>query len=317
MVNIANLGALLRAYRQHRQVTRMKTMRHTFSSRVLLLAALAAASAPRFAGAALKLDSYNPGKSGIFPVTSVLVSGHKEAVLVDAQFGRSQAEKVVEMIRASGKRLTTIYISHGDPDFYFGLDTIKSAYPDARIVATPSTIAHIKQTLEKKLAYWGPILGQDAPRQAFVPEPLTGDTLQLEGEVLKVRDLSGPQAARSYVWIPSLKAAIGGVVTFNNMHVWMADTQSEKSQLDWLASLDALAALQPETVLAGHYAEGSVHDISAVNFTRDYVKAFRAEAAKAQDAQALIKALKARYPGLEGDEVLKISAKVAKGEMKW
>jgi hypothetical protein len=35
-------------------------------------------------------------QKAIFPVTSVLVSGEKEAILVDAQFGKSQAEQVVE-----------------------------------------------------------------------------------------------------------------------------------------------------------------------------------------------------------------------------
>ncbi|BBN56948.1 hypothetical protein TRE132_50730 [Pseudomonas chlororaphis subsp. aurantiaca] len=81
---------------------------------------------------ALKLDVYNPGTAAIFPVTSVLVSGKKEAILVDAQFGKSQAEQLVEKIRASGKQLTTIYISHGDPDYYFGLDTITQAFPRPR-----------------------------------------------------------------------------------------------------------------------------------------------------------------------------------------
>ena len=71
----------------------------------------------------------------------------EEAILVDAQFGKSQAEKVVEKIRASGKKLTTIYISHGDPDYYFGLETIKAVFPDAKVVATPPTVDHIKETM--------------------------------------------------------------------------------------------------------------------------------------------------------------------------
>jgi len=84
---------------------------------------------------ALTLDVYNPGTSAIFPVSSVLVSGEKEAILVDAQFGKSQAEQLVEKIRASGKQLTTIYISHGDPDYYFGLDTLTQAFPKAKVLA--------------------------------------------------------------------------------------------------------------------------------------------------------------------------------------
>jgi glyoxylase-like metal-dependent hydrolase (beta-lactamase superfamily II) len=111
----------------------------------------------------LKLDVYNPVTAGIFPVSSVLVTGKKDAILIDAQFGKSQAEKVVEKIKASGKTLTTIYISHGDPDYYFGLDTIKTAFPNAKVLAAPQTVAHIKETVEGKKAYWDPILAADAP----------------------------------------------------------------------------------------------------------------------------------------------------------
>ena len=130
----------------------------------------------------LKLTVYNPGTEAIFPVSSVLVTGRKDAILVDAQFGLGQADKVVDAIRQSGKTLTTVYISHGDPDYYFGLDKIKAAFPDARIVATPQTVAHIKETMAGKLAFWGPKLGADAPKTLVVPEVLEGDTLTLEGQ---------------------------------------------------------------------------------------------------------------------------------------
>ena len=83
----------------------------------ILLATATLGFAAHAAASTLTLDVYNPGDKAIFPVTSVLVSGEKDAILVDAQFGKSQAEQVVEKIRASGKQLTTIYISHGDPDY--------------------------------------------------------------------------------------------------------------------------------------------------------------------------------------------------------
>ncbi|MGR6871542.1 hypothetical protein ACU6U9_04380 [Pseudomonas sp. HK3] len=54
------------------------------------------------------------------------------------------------MIEASGKTLATIYISHGDPDFYFGLDVFNAAFPDARIVATAVTVEKIKNLCRTK-----------------------------------------------------------------------------------------------------------------------------------------------------------------------
>ncbi|MBB5389956.1 MULTISPECIES: MBL fold metallo-hydrolase [unclassified Herbaspirillum] len=285
--------------------------------RALALAATGFIAAGAQAADALKLDVYNPGKQAIFPVSSVLVSGQREAILVDAQFGKREAQQVVEKIRASGKKLTTIYISHGDPDYYFGLDTIHAAYPDAKIVATPQTVAHIRETVEGKLAYWGPKLGDNAPAVTIVPEVLKGRSLTLEGRKLDIMGLDSPQPERSFVWIPSIKAVVGGVVVDGKMHVWIADTQSLKSRKDWLGTLNRIEKLKPKVVVPGHFSEGAPLDIESVRFTRDYLKAFDEEAAKAADSTALIAAMQQRYPELGDSASLELSAKVIKGEMKW
>jgi len=285
--------------------------------RLAATTALALGASWASAATPLKLTVYNPGTEAIFPVTSVLVSGEKEAILVDAQFGIGQADKVVEAIRQSGKKLSAVYISHGDPDYYFGLEKIKAAYPDARIVATPQTVAHIKESMAGKLAFWGPKLGADAPKTLVVPEVLEGDTLELEGKPLKIIGLTGPQPERSFVWIPSIRAVVGGVVLANNLHVWMADTQSAKSHADWLATLKAIDALKPKVVVPGHYLAGPSSALKASAFTAGYIRAFDAQTAKAKDSAELIAAMKKLYPDAGEVSSLELGAKVAKGEMKW
>ncbi|PJJ21196.1 Glyoxylase, beta-lactamase superfamily II [Janthinobacterium sp. OK676] len=283
-------------------------------SSVLVSTLFAAGAASAAASAPLTLEVFNPGEEAIFPVASVLVAGKHDAVLIDAQFSRAEAQKLVEKIRASGKKLTTVYISHSDPDFYFGLDVIKAAFPKAKIVATPETVAEIRRKADAKVAYWGPILKDNAPKSIVIPEALTGKRIALEGQSL---DIAGPTPARTYVWIPSIKAVVGGVVLFGNLHVWMADTQSAQSRQDWLKTLDGIAALNPVTVVPGHFKVGSPLTPDSISYTRDYVVTFEAETAKAANSAALIEAMKMRYPkaGLEG--ALETSAKVAKGEMKW
>ncbi|MGY2258696.1 MBL fold metallo-hydrolase [Pseudomonas sp. SDO55104_S430] len=283
----------------------------------ILLTAAALAFAAHASASTLTLDVYNPGEKAIFPVTSVLVSGDKDAILVDAQFGKSQAEQLVERIRASGKQLTTIYISHGDPDYYFGLDTLTAAFPKAKVLASQPTVDHIKHTVDGKLAFWGPKMGADVPTKTIVPEVLEGDSLMLEGQKLQVVGLEGKQPDRSFVWIPSIKAVLGGVVVAENIHVWMADTQTPQSHVDWLATLHSIETLKPTTVVPGHYLGNSARSLVAVQFTADYIKAFDEETAKAKDSAALIAAMKKRYPKLGEESSLELSAKVAKGEMKW
>ncbi|HEK0907193.1 TPA: MBL fold metallo-hydrolase [Pseudomonas putida] len=282
-----------------------------------LMLACVALTGQAMAADPLHLDVYNPGHDALFPVSSVIVSGEREAVLVDAQFGKAQAEQVAERLRASGKRLTTIYISHGDPDYYFGLDTLTQAFPDAKVVASAATVAHIRQTMDDKLAYWGPQMGADKPAKLVVPQVLAGDRLELEGQTLEVVGLDGPQPDRSFVWIPSIKAVVGGVVVSENIHVWMADTQSAQSHTDWLATLAHIEKLAPRTVIPGHYLGQSSRSLDAVRFTAGYIRTFDSETAKARDAAALIAAMSKRYPNLADESSLELGAKVAKGEMKW
>jgi len=283
----------------------------------ILLATATLGFAAHAAASTLTLDVYNPGAKAIFPVTSVLVSGEKDAILVDAQFGKSQAEQVVEKIRASGKRLTTIYISHGDPDYYFGLDTLTAAFPNAKVLASQPTVDHIKKTVDGKLAFWGPKMGADVPAKISVPDVLEGGSLMLEGQKLQVMGLDGKQPDRTFVWIPSIKAVVGGVVIAENIHVWMADTQTAQSHADWLATLHAIEALKPDIVVPGHYLGDSARSLAAVQFTAGYIKAFDEETAKVTNSAALIAAMKKRYPTLGEESSLELSAKVAMGEMKW
>ena len=265
----------------------------------------------------LVVEAFTPGANAIFSVASVLIQGKDEVMLIDAQFSAADARKLVESIRTSGKRLSTIYISHGDPDYYFGLATLKDAFPQARVLATPQTIEHIRQTWDSKIKVWGPQLGDNAPNRLVLPEALQGDTLMLEGQELKIVGLDGPTPDRSFVWIPSIRTVVGGIPVIGNEHVWMADTQSPQSHADWLATLERLTSLDPVVVIPGHFADGAPLDLRSVKFTADYIRAFDEETARSADSETLIAAMKRRYPGLPGEESLALSAKVAKGEMEW
>lgn len=280
-----------------------------------LIAALLGSSLSAHAASALKMDVYNPGEKSVFPVSSEIITGNKEAVLIDAQFQRNDAEKLVEMIKATGKKLTTVYISQSDPDYYFGLDVIHAAFPDAKIVATQATIDQINASKDGKVAFWGPQLKDNAPKSVVVPEPLKGTTFELEGHQFEVQ---GVDKERTFVWIPSLKAVVGGVlVNGNNMHVWTADTQTPKSRKQWVEALNEITGLNPHVVVPGHFLPGAPKTLESVEFTRQYLLTLEKELPKAKDSAALIAAMKKHYPQLKDDSSLQLSAKVLKGEMKW
>jgi glyoxylase-like metal-dependent hydrolase (beta-lactamase superfamily II) len=267
------------------------------------------------AASPLTMEVYNPGEKSVFPVSSEIVSGEKEVVLIDAQFQGNDAGQLIQKIKATGKTLTTVYISHSDPDFYFGLDKIKAAFPQAKIVATPETIAAINASKDGKLAYWGPILKENAPQSVVVPQPLQGNSFMVDGQKIEVK---GPTPDRTYVWIPALKAVVGGVpVAGNNIHLWVADTQTPQSRADWQQTLESIKALKPEVVVPGHFLPGAPQTLESVTFTQNYLTTLENALPKAKDSAQLIAAMKKQYPGLKDESSLELSAKVLKGEMNW
>lgn len=265
----------------------------------------------------LELKTYQAAQNS-FHVSSVLVCGKTDAILVDAQFTLSDAHRVVAEVLASGKRLTTIYVSHGDPDYYFGLEVLRAAFPEARIVATAATVEHIKETANKKLGVWGPRLDANGPKNVLLPNALpAGQPLELEGETLEIVGHGGASPDRTCVWVPSLSAVIGGVVVYGNLHPWTADAATAEKRRAWLGILDGLAARKPAVAMPGHAQAGAPLDASAIDFSRDYLRAFEEELPKANDGAQLITAMKARFPGAGLAIAIEIGAKVCKGEMAW
>lgn len=285
----------------------MNTVLRTLTLATTLLGGAALASP-------LTVTVYNPGDKAIFPVSSELVTGDKEAILIDAQFGVNDGKALVDLIKQSGKRLTTVYISGGDPDFYFGLEPIKAAFPDVKILASQHVVDHIKQTKDAKLAYWGPILAEQAPKTLIVPQVMTASHLTLDGEKIEIKEMNTPSA---YLWAPSIKTAFGGVPVYSGVHVWMADSQTKAARAQWMQALDGMLALKPERVIPGHFLGAEPKGTQAVTFTRDYVQRFEQALATAKHSDQLIDGLKKAFPSLPVDDGLSIGAKVNMGEMKW
>jgi glyoxylase-like metal-dependent hydrolase (beta-lactamase superfamily II) len=265
----------------------------------------------------LSVKVYNAGGNS-FNVNSTLVYGEKEAMVIDAGFTRADALRIAANVLDSGKQLTTIYVSQADPDYYFGVETLKEIFPQADVVSTPAVLEKLSAKLAGKVAFWGPKMGANAPRKPVVPRALVGNTLTLEGQTIEIRGTQGPLAHRPYAWIPSIKAIVGNIGVFGNMHVWTADTQTPALRAAWVAQLDEMAALQPELVIPGHMKAGSTLDASAIGFTKDYLLTFEKNLAANTTGAALIGAMKQSYPQVtDGAMSLDIGAKVNTGEMKW
>ena len=296
-----------------------------FTRRTIMKTTLAAGVAAVFApaglghaAAGLSWKHFPAGENGFFRAP-VLVSGATEAVLIDGGFTFPDGKALADAIKATGKKLTTIYVSQSDPDYYFGLKPIKQAFPDARVIAASETVAAIKASVDKKLAVWGPQLKENGPQtlaDVVIPEVFDDKTLTIDGETIEIVSAEG-LANRRYLFVPSLNAVFGGVMIFAGVHVWTADTPTKELRAAWIANLEKIAARKPAIVVAGHMTPQSPTDLSGVEHTKAYLIAFEEELAKAKDAAALKSAMESRFPGLGMGVALDIGSKVATGEMKW
>ena len=253
-----------------------------------------------------------------FNVNSALVTGEKEAIVIDAGFTRADALRIAANVLDSGKQLTTIYVSQADPDYYFGVEALKEVFPQADVVSSRAVLDKLAPKLAGKLAFWAPKMGANAPRKPVVPRALEGTVLKLEDQTIEIRGTQGLLAHRPYAWIPSIKAIVGNIGVFGNMHVWTADTQTVAERAAWVAQLDEMAALKPELVIPGHMRAGTKLDASSIAFTKDYLQAFEKALPAAKTSTELVNAMKLAYPQItDGVMSLDIGAKVNKGEMKW
>ncbi|WP_306619341.1 MBL fold metallo-hydrolase [Chryseobacterium ginsenosidimutans] len=264
----------------------------------------------------LKLQVYNASENA-FGVASVIVSGKTDAVLIDAQFTLADAEKVAQEIKNSGKKLTVIYVSHTDPDFYFGLEVFKKYFPEVTVYASPATVESIKATAQKKLDVWGGRLGKAITSNVVLPQVLKGNSIELEGHKLEIVGLE-EFPSKTFVWIPSIKAVVGGINVFGTtFNLWMADAQTPDARKNWITVLDKIAALNPEIVIPAHANSNSPFDISAVKHTKSYIQFYEEALKTNKTSDELIEAINTKYPALTFETALQIGAKVNTGEMKW
>jgi glyoxylase-like metal-dependent hydrolase (beta-lactamase superfamily II) len=280
-----------------------------------VIASLAIVASATAGAAGLTVQPYNPGTKAIFPVTSTLVYGDHEALLVDAQFEGRYARELVTRIRATGRELKYVFISHSDPDYYFGLDVIKAAFPKAKVLSTAQTAYLISASEEEKLAVWKDKLGDGAPAQLSVPQAMDGSGLVIDGEQVQVRQ-DPADSAHSYLWIPSTRTVLGGIPVSNGGHLWMADTRGVAEIDAWIKRIDDMKSLQPLAVVPGHAGALST-DPAQLDVVRDYLVDYRAAVGGHATAAAIVAAMKAKYPDLPGTQSLEMGAKVFTGEMPW
>jgi glyoxylase-like metal-dependent hydrolase (beta-lactamase superfamily II) len=235
-----------------------------------------------------------------FWTNSVIIEGAHEVMLVDAQLTKTNAGKVLQAIKATGKPLSIIYITHEHADHFLGLEVFKDAYPEVRILANSTVVDRINKVYQEKIDKWKGLLGADAASHVVAISKYDANFIRFEHSNVEIlKDLQGDTDANTMLWLPGQKTLIAGDVVFWDMHVYTAETDVS-ARKRWLKSLQRIRDLKPVAVIPGHSRVGAPVDAtSAVDFTERYLLIFEDELAKARTADDLVKAMTKQFPSAD------------------
>ena len=246
--------------------------------------------------------------------TSTLIWGEKDAVLVDTFTTVDQNDRLIEWVRAHGKNLTAVYLTHGHGDHAFGIGQLRAAFPDARMLATPGTLAelHIQAEPAFRDDFWGKLFPGQIPPIEF-PESLDSGVFELEGHELRAIE-AGPTdtAGTTSLWVPDLGLVVAGDVVYNGTYPYLAETTAD-IRLNWIAAIERLKALQPTFVVSGHKQPGTGDSPSDMDATLRYLRDVTETAETSSDALDFYEQMLVKQPNRANVGSLWGTAKLVKG----
>ncbi len=231
-------------------------------------------------------------------MASTLIYGRSDAVLVDAFMTVDQANDLADWVASRKKNLTTVYITHGHGDHWFGVGTLLERFPNARVVATANTVQvmHQNASPEALRTAWGAAFPGQIPQNLAMATDLYGNAIALEGQELIAVELGHTDTDHTTcLYVPSIGLVVAGDAAYNDVHLYLAESTAQKRQ-EWLSALDKIESLHPRAVVASHKRPEREDDPGIIEETRRYIGDFDRLADSTTTAQELYDKMLALHP---------------------
>jgi glyoxylase-like metal-dependent hydrolase (beta-lactamase superfamily II) len=230
-------------------------------------------------------------------MASTLIYGMRDAVLVDTFMTVKQANALADWVATKGKNLTTIYITHGHGDHWFGIGTLLERFPNARAVATPNVVKVMRQHASPDvLKIWKSAFPEQVPDRLVIAEELKGNVIDLEGHELVAVELGHTDTDfTTCLNVPSIGLVVAGDAAYNDVHLYLAESNPQ-TRREWTAALDKIESLNPRAVVATHKRPENDDNPRIIEETRQYIRDFDRLAGTTTTAQELYDKMLKLYP---------------------
>jgi glyoxylase-like metal-dependent hydrolase (beta-lactamase superfamily II) len=232
--------------------------------------------------------------------TSTLISGDRDAVLVDALLTTSEGQRLAAWVQNTGKQPRVIFVTHGHADHFFGAGPVLDAFPGAQLLACDQQVVDEArdQTAPKVMANWNSRFAGQISQSPAVPALTSSHESGLEGHPLLFHTIGGADGVlATIVHVPDTQTICSGDIVYNNIHMWLRNSTPDTRQT-WLASLDAVAALKASTIITGHKDPDAPDDNATrvLDQSRRYIEDFDQTVAKSSTPTGIIDVMLAKYP---------------------
>jgi glyoxylase-like metal-dependent hydrolase (beta-lactamase superfamily II) len=231
-------------------------------------------------------------------MASTLIYGERDAVLVDAFMTVKQANALADWVAGRGKNLTTIYITHGHGDHWFGVGTLLERFPNATAVATPEVVKVMRQNAspERLSKGWRAAFPGQIPDKLVIAGELKGNVFDLEGRELVAVELGHTDTDQTTcLSVPSVGLVVAGDAAYNDVHLYLAESNAQ-TRREWISALDKIESLNPRAVVASHKRPENDDKPRIIEETRQYIRDFDRLAEKTRTAQELYDKMLELYP---------------------
>ena len=208
------------------------------------------------------------------PITSTLIMGRRDAVLIDPALTATQAAEVGDWIAASGRRLRQIYITHGHGDHWFGAIPLLQRFPGVTVQTTAGTakIMAAQNDPEFRAEFWDRVFPGQLPAGELDVSIVDEQGFELEGVALVPVEVGQTDTdATTMLHVPDMGLLVAGDVVYNGVHLYLTESDGIAGIDEWLAALDTAEALRPATVIAGHKDPRAFDNPSQIQATRRYL----------------------------------------------